>query len=75
MCPPLGAISAQLTDSTEFPECLPPDDLSRGAYKLAQSCLPPAILNHSVRVFRIGEISVELGIREKESPFCGLHPP
>ncbi|ODM20252.1 hypothetical protein SI65_03305 [Aspergillus cristatus] len=55
MCPPLGAISAQSTDSTEFPECLPPDDLSRGAYNLAQSCLPPAILNHSVRVFRIGE--------------------
>lgn len=55
MCPPLGAIPTQSIDSTVFAECLPPDDLSRAAYNLAQSCLPPAILNHSVRVFRIGE--------------------
>lgn len=55
MCPPLGAISGLSTGSKEYPECLPPDDLSRGAYDLARSCLPPAILNHSVRVFRIGE--------------------
>lgn len=55
MCPPLGAISGQSTDSKEYPECLPPDNLSRGAYNLARSCLPPAILNHSVRVSRIAE--------------------
>lgn len=55
MCPPLGAISGQSTDSTESPECLPPDDVSRGAYNIARSYLPPAILNHSVRVFRIAE--------------------
>ena len=55
MCPPLAAISGQSTGSNKYPECLPSDTLSRGAYNLALSCLPPAILNHSVRVFRIAE--------------------
>lgn len=54
MCP-LGAVSDTSANCKDTPECLTPDDLSRGAYQLAQSCLPRPILNHSVRVFRIAE--------------------
>lgn len=35
---------------TDYPTYLPQDSLSQGAYQLAKSALPPAILNHSVRV-------------------------
>lgn len=35
---------------TDYPTYLPQGSLSQGAYQLATSALPPAILNHSVRV-------------------------
>lgn len=62
MCPPLGVVETNQSISTDIPKCIPADYLSQGAYKLAQSHLPPPILNHSIRVFLLADF---LAQREK----------
>lgn len=62
MCPPsafghVDTVSAESSTSTSEttpdlpPNCVPQDTLSLGAFELARSSLPLAILNHSIRVY------------------------
>ncbi|EMC96016.1 hypothetical protein BAUCODRAFT_148854 [Baudoinia panamericana UAMH 10762] len=44
-----------------YPDCVPPDPLSRGAYVYTSSHLHPVILNHSLRVYLFAR---NLAIRE-----------
>ncbi|KAF7972060.1 hypothetical protein HWV62_19209 [Athelia sp. TMB] len=57
MCPisSTGGVQDVLDAATpaqgQYPECIPEDDMSKAAYDLAVANLPPAIVNHSIRVY------------------------
>lgn len=68
MCPPLGTIPAGSSIGQDIPKCIPTDDISQGAYKLAQSCLPPSIINHCVRVFLIAQSVAQREQLEWDTP-------
>ena len=68
MCPPAGTIPAGSSIDKSIPECIPADKLSQGAYKLAQSYLPPSIMNHSVRVFLIAQRTAQREQLEWDHP-------
>lgn len=68
MCPPAGTIPAGRSIDQGIPECIPADELSQGAYKLAHSCLPPPIINHSVRDFLIAQWTAQREQLEWDTP-------
>lgn len=68
MCPPAGTIPPGSPIYQNIPKCIPADEISQGAYKLAQSCLTPAIINHSVRVFLIAQWTAQREQLEWDAP-------
>ncbi|KIK60062.1 hypothetical protein GYMLUDRAFT_74071 [Collybiopsis luxurians FD-317 M1] len=51
MCPTFTLDNASNANTSDIPQCVPSDPISRSAYAVAASHLPPAILNHSLRVW------------------------
>lgn len=72
MCPPIDQPVEDLQKepgiSKDLLGCLPSDDLSHGSYQLAESILPRAILNHSVRVFLIADWLLQREHKELDPP-------
>src|SRR5699024_6353563 len=68
MCPSGETIPTGSSIVQDIPESIPADEPSQGAYKLAQSYLPPSIIKHSVRVFLIAQRTAQREQLEWDAP-------